>query len=313
MNRIAKLTKLILPLLLGPLLVWSVLSVLAANRTVPLKGQFSGTGNDFSGQVTQLGRFDGIFNPQTFSAVWVAANGDTLINQTTSFAFVDADCPDVANWCEYVLELAIAGGTGRFAFSQGQASVTGFMDPAPGGAYNGRIDGLLTQQVPDDADLAARISAHRHPLDVDGDGEDELFEFDVAVDGENDGTAMGSVQWRSSNLVTNFAITDGDLFCDREYDRPAIRMRSTATTWATGNNDAGQDGQHGVAALTVSPISPESGFNYDLRWTIFFTDPELTASAANIYVIEPTFVTTSPDAIYAVINIDPCLSVPGPD
>jgi len=50
-----KLTKLFLPLVVGALLLFGVLSVLAANQTVPLKGKFSGAGSSFSGQVTQLG------------------------------------------------------------------------------------------------------------------------------------------------------------------------------------------------------------------------------------------------------------------
>ena len=310
-----KLTKLFLPLVVGALLLFGVLSVLAANQTVPLKGKFSGAGSSFSGQVTQLGQFDGVFDPETYSAVWVAANGDTLINQTTSFVFVDPNCPQdsqISDWCEYVQELTINGGTGRFAFARGQATVTGFMDPGASGAYNGRIDGTLTWQIPDDEELAARISAPSHPLDIDGDGVEELFAFDVAVTGEDDGGALGSVQWRRNNLVTNFAINNGDLYCDREYDRPVIRLNSTATSWASGNNDEGQEVRRGVS-LNISPINPQSAFDYDLRWTIYFTDPELTASSAIYLPIVNTIVTTDPWPINGFLNIDPCLVIPGPD
>ena len=143
-KRKQRLFLLMLPLILGPLLAWSVLTALAGSQTVPLKGQFSGAGNQFSGQITHLGQFDGIFDPDSHSAFFIAANGDMM---KASY------CPEESEICDQVQELVITGGTGRFAFAGGSAIVTGDVNPGDGGAYNGRIEGSLTWQVPNDGDL----------------------------------------------------------------------------------------------------------------------------------------------------------------
>src|SRR5438067_999307 len=62
---------------------------------VPLKGKFEGAGVNFSGTFTHLGYFSGVIDPVAFTAVWTAANGDTVTNQTTSFTLVDEVEPGV--------------------------------------------------------------------------------------------------------------------------------------------------------------------------------------------------------------------------
>lgn len=112
-----------------------------AGRMVPLKGRFAGAGADFSGNLTHLGRFVGVFDAATGTAVWTAANGDTMTNQTVSFVLVEEVEDGVFT---YEQGLVITGGTGRFASAAGEATVTGTIDLATG-AYDGVIDGEVSR------------------------------------------------------------------------------------------------------------------------------------------------------------------------
>jgi len=122
------------------LFAFTVSSVTAAEE-VPLKGKFIGVGNDFSGHMTHLGRFTGVIDPVAFTAVWTAANGDTVTNQTTSFVLVEEVKPGVFT---YEQTLLITGGTGRFENATGDAFVTGLFNVVTG-QYNGRLTGTISQ------------------------------------------------------------------------------------------------------------------------------------------------------------------------
>ena len=112
-----------------------------AGDQVPLKGRFEGLGNDFSGQMSHLGNFTGVFDPGTSTAVWTAANGDTVTNQTTEFQLVEWLG---SNRYRYEQTLEITGGTGRFADAKGSATVYGLIDLGTG-AYDGRLEGSISR------------------------------------------------------------------------------------------------------------------------------------------------------------------------
>jgi hypothetical protein len=78
----------------------------------PMRGTFSGVGAGFSGNATHLGRFDGVIDNTTVTpnAVWIAANGDTLTNITTSFV-IDFSAPVAPNVYPYTQTIEFTGGT----------------------------------------------------------------------------------------------------------------------------------------------------------------------------------------------------------
>lgn len=119
---------------------WLALPVQAAEY-VPLKGYFAGAGADFSGNFTHLGRFQGVVDLATSTAVWTAANGDTVTNQTTAFVLVEEVAPGVFR---YEQTLVITGGTGRFANATGSATATGLIDVTTG-AYDGKLVGTISR------------------------------------------------------------------------------------------------------------------------------------------------------------------------
>ena len=110
--------------------------VMAADQ-VPLRGHFTGVGNQFTGNFTHLGRFTGVLGTQIEPTVWTAANGDTVTNVTTSFELDE----DTGN---YVQKLEITGGTGRFANATGSATVTGTIN-SNNGAYDGWLEGTISR------------------------------------------------------------------------------------------------------------------------------------------------------------------------
>ncbi len=116
-------------------------STAVADDMVPLKGKFEGVGNNFSGKITHLGKFTGVFDPNTFTAVWTAANGDTVTNQTIAFDLIAEIAPGVFI---YEQSLVITGGTGRFANATGFADVVGLIDFVTG-AFDGDLDGEISR------------------------------------------------------------------------------------------------------------------------------------------------------------------------
>jgi hypothetical protein len=119
----------------------STLPVQAAD-TVPLKGYFAGAGADFSGNFTHIGNFQGVVDLVASTAVWTAANGDTITNQTTAFVLVEEITPGVLY--RYEQTLVITGGTGRFANATGSATATGLINVVTG-AYDGELTGVISQ------------------------------------------------------------------------------------------------------------------------------------------------------------------------
>ena len=121
-------------------------SAAAASSTLPLKGQFEGVGNNFSGTITPLGNFTGVFDPITLSAIWTATNGDTVTNQTIAFDPVEELAPNIFN---YEQSLVITGGTGRFFDAAGSADIVGLIDFGTG-AFDGDLDGEISvKSVPE--------------------------------------------------------------------------------------------------------------------------------------------------------------------
>jgi len=108
---------------------------------VPLKGRFAGAGADFSGNFTHIGNFQGVVDLEASTAVWTAANGDTITNQTTSFELVEEVSPGVFR---YEQTLVITGGTGRFANATGSATATGLINGVTG-AYDGVLTGTISR------------------------------------------------------------------------------------------------------------------------------------------------------------------------
>jgi hypothetical protein len=126
------------------------LGLAIAGFMVPLKGSLGGDPDGFSGNFTHLGRFDGVFDPVTFTAVWTAANGDTVEVQTTSFALVDClddppplDPADCEVWT-YVQILIITGGTGRFDNATGSGMVEGVFNVVTG-EFDGYLKGTISR------------------------------------------------------------------------------------------------------------------------------------------------------------------------
>lgn len=117
----------------------------ASGKSVPLKGHFQGIGADFSGNLTHLGRFHGVIDntSQPPTAVWTAANGDTVTNQTVSFE-IDFTSPIEPDVYLYTQEIEITGGTGRFEGATGHASVTGTFNVATF-EYDGRMRGRISK------------------------------------------------------------------------------------------------------------------------------------------------------------------------
>ena len=118
-----------------------------AGFRVPLKGSLGGDSSGFSGIVTHLGKFDGVFDPATLTAVWTAANGDEVYVQTDSFELqVCLDPPD-CDVFTYVQELTITGGTGRFENADGSGTVEGvfsFVNGIPD-EFHGYLKGAITR------------------------------------------------------------------------------------------------------------------------------------------------------------------------
>jgi hypothetical protein len=111
---------------------------------VPLKGSLGGDSYGFSGNFAHLGRFDGVFDPETFTAEWTAANGYILTVQTTSFVpEICLDPPDCTVFT-YVQVLIITGGTGRFDNATGNATVEGVFNFATG-EFEGYLKGIISQ------------------------------------------------------------------------------------------------------------------------------------------------------------------------
>lgn len=111
-----------------------------AGDFVPLKGRFAGVGADFSGNFTHIGKFQGVADLDARTAVWTAANGDTITNQTTFFETFEEVSPGVFR---YEQTLVITGGTGRFANTTGSATATGLIN-----GVTGAYDGVLTGTIP---------------------------------------------------------------------------------------------------------------------------------------------------------------------
>ncbi len=112
-----------------------------AGDFVPLKGRFAGAGADFAGNFTHLGKFQGVADLVASTAVWTAANGDTITNQTTSFVLVEEVTPGTFR---YEQSLVITGGTGRFANTTGSATATGLINVVTG-AYDGKLTGTISR------------------------------------------------------------------------------------------------------------------------------------------------------------------------
>ena len=133
-------------LALATLLVAAVAPTAAAEKPgkeVPLKGQFTGVATEFSGNFSHLGAFTGVVDLEpsdgTDDTVWVAANGDTVTNRTTSFL----PAPDGT----YVQTIVITGGTGRFEGATGSATITGNFDFFTF-VYDGTLRGSISQPGP---------------------------------------------------------------------------------------------------------------------------------------------------------------------
>ena len=120
-------------------------SAIAAGQSVPLTGRFQGAGEHFSGNMTHLGTFQGVIDNSVVppTAVWTAANGDTITNQTVSFE-IDLSSPIGPNLYPYTQEIDITGGTGRFMDATGHAHVTGVINMVTF-EYDGRLQGHLSK------------------------------------------------------------------------------------------------------------------------------------------------------------------------
>ena len=117
----------------------------ASGKSVPLKGHFQGIGANFAGNLTHLGRFHGVIDNTAVppTAVWTAANGDTVTNRTTSFE-IDITSPIEPDIYPYTQEIEITGGTGRFEGATGHASVTGTINVVTF-EYDGRLRGRISK------------------------------------------------------------------------------------------------------------------------------------------------------------------------
>lgn len=125
---------------------WDRRGVEASSSARPLKGEFSGSGLSFQGQLTHLGKFTGqitSFTPSptggTTTAVWTAANGDT-VHVTSLFTVTGPGT--TPGYVAFHQAITINGGTGRFAGATGSAIAMGettldFSD------YFGAINGTI--------------------------------------------------------------------------------------------------------------------------------------------------------------------------
>ena len=115
----------------------------ASDQSVPLKGHFQGIGQQFAGNLTHLGHFQGVIDnsAEPATAIWTAANGDTIANQTISFD-IDFSSPIGPNLYPYTQEIEITGGSGRFHSVIGHASVTGAINVATF-EYDGQLWGQI--------------------------------------------------------------------------------------------------------------------------------------------------------------------------
>lgn len=140
------LTSTVMALLFGGLLVPSALAT-QPNNKVPLKGDFVGIGAEFSGNFSHLGAFTGVVDlAGGEDTVWVAANGDTVTNQTTSFVI---DFGDFSSFPVFPYEqtIVITGGTGRFHDATGSATITGSFNVVTV-EYDGQLSGTISQPGP---------------------------------------------------------------------------------------------------------------------------------------------------------------------
>lgn len=98
-------------------------------------------GADFSGNFTHIGKFQGLVDINAQTAVWTAANGDTITNQTIFFETFEEVSPGVFR---YEQTLIITGGTGRVANATGNATATGLINGVTG-AYDGVLVGTISR------------------------------------------------------------------------------------------------------------------------------------------------------------------------
>lgn len=96
----------------------------------------------FSGAFTHLGAFDGEVTGAT-SAVWTAADGDTVNAETVEFV-IDFGSPIGANVYPFTQAISISGGTGRFAGATGFVNVIGTID-LNDVSYDGVVTGTISR------------------------------------------------------------------------------------------------------------------------------------------------------------------------
>jgi len=120
------------------------LGLAIAGSMVPLKGSLGGDRDGFSGNFTHLGRFDGVYDYDEDTAVWTAANGDTVEVETTLFALGDCLNPPDCYVFTCVQELTITGGTGRFENATGSGTVEGVINFVAG-EFGGYLKGTISR------------------------------------------------------------------------------------------------------------------------------------------------------------------------
>lgn len=109
-------------------------------QEIPLRGAFSGVGDDFRGAAFPIGGFIGVFDSELGTAEWSTRRG-TLSNQTTRFVLVQEVWPNIFYYEQSVL---FTGGTGLYDGVTGSAEFVGLINLGTG-AYVGWIDGVLTR------------------------------------------------------------------------------------------------------------------------------------------------------------------------
>lgn len=121
------------------------LTAFTQGEQVSLHGWFSGLGASFDGNATHLGRFTGVIDNNTLppNAVWTAANGDQLTNNTISFV-IDFSAPVAPNVFKYSQTIEFTGGSGRFQNATGYAEITGTINLVTF-EYDGRISGAISR------------------------------------------------------------------------------------------------------------------------------------------------------------------------